>query len=50
MEFGAFDVEGGDLGVGHHNAARVSAGVEFTAHGEAGFGGVVAEISSTITR
>ena len=39
MELGPFDVEGGDLGVGHDNAAGVSAGVEFTAHGEAGFGG-----------
>jgi hypothetical protein len=48
-EFSAFDVEGGDLGVGHDNAAGVQAGVEFTAHGKAGLV-VVAEISSTITR
>ena len=34
-----FDIEGGDLGVGYDNAAGVLAGVEFTAHGEAGFGG-----------
>ena len=39
MELGPFDVEGGNLGVGHDNAAGVLAGVEFTAHGEAGFGG-----------
>ena len=39
MELGAFDVDGGHLGVGYDNAAGVLAGVEFTAHGEAGFGG-----------
>ena len=32
-------LRGGDLGIGHDNAAGVQAGVEFTAHGEAGFGG-----------
>src|SRR5712664_476082 len=39
MELGAFDVDGGHLGVGYDNAAGVLAGVEFTAHREAGFGG-----------
>jgi hypothetical protein len=39
MELGALDVEGGHFGVGYNNAAGISARVEFTPHGEAGFGG-----------
>ena len=39
MEFGAFDVDSGHLGVGDDNAFGVLASVEFAAHGEAGFGG-----------
>src|SRR6516164_7625060 len=39
VELGAFDVDGGHLGVGYDNAAGVLAGVEFTAHGETGFSG-----------
>src|SRR6267378_3218174 len=39
VEFGAFDVDGGHLGVRDDNAAGVLASVEFAAHGEAGFGG-----------
>src|SRR5258705_3721006 len=38
MELGAFDVDGGHLGVGYDNSAGVLAGVEFTAHSETGFG------------
>ena len=38
MEFGAFDIDGGHLGVRDDNAAGVLASVEFAAHGEAGFG------------
>src|SRR6266700_5587119 len=38
MELGAFDVDGGHLGVGYDNSAGVLAGVEFTAHRETGFG------------
>src|SRR5260370_31086125 len=37
-ELGAFDVDGGHLGVGYDNAAGVLGGVEFTADSEAGFG------------
>src|SRR5439155_5153984 len=39
VEFGAFDVDCGHLGVRDDNAAGVLASVEFAAHGEAGFGG-----------
>ena len=39
MEFGAFDVDCGHLGVGDDNPAGILAGVEFAAHGEASFGG-----------
>jgi hypothetical protein len=39
VELGTFDVDGGHLGVGYDNPAGVFAGVEFAAHGEAGFGG-----------
>src|SRR6201998_921221 len=39
VELGAFDVDGGHLGVRDDNAAGVLASVEFAAHGEAGFGG-----------
>ena len=39
MEVGTFDVDGGHLGVGYDNPAGVLSGVEFAAHGEAGFGG-----------
>ena len=39
MEFGAFDVDGGHLGVGDDDAARVLASLEFAVHREAGFGG-----------
>ena len=35
MEFGAFDVDGGHLGVGDDNAAGVLASIEFAAHPEA---------------
>src|SRR5258707_6383209 len=38
MELGAFDVDGGHLGVGYDNSAGGLAGVEFTAHSETGFG------------
>src|SRR5258708_14158976 len=36
---GAFEVAGGHGGVGNDNAVGVLPSVEFTAHGEAGFGG-----------
>ena len=49
VEVGAFDVDGGHLGVGDDNAAGVLASIEFAAHREAGLV-VVAEISWTITR
>src|SRR5438132_14404792 len=39
VELGAFDVDSGHVGIGYDNAAGVLAGVEFAAHGEAGFGG-----------
>jgi hypothetical protein len=39
VELGVFDVDGGHLGIGDDNAAGVLSRVEFTAHGEAGFGG-----------
>src|SRR6202163_1897981 len=39
VEFGAFDIDCGHLGVRDDNAAGVLASVEFAAHGEAGFGG-----------
>ena len=39
VELGTFDVDGGYLCVRYDNAAGVLAGVEFAAHGEAGFGG-----------
>src|SRR6267378_2691466 len=39
VEFGAFDIDGGHLGVRDDNAAGVLASVEFAAHSEAGFGG-----------
>src|SRR5712671_6851359 len=39
VEFGAFDIDRGHLGVRDDNAAGVLASVEFAAHSEAGFGG-----------
>ena len=39
VELGAFDVDGGDLGIRDDNALGVLASVEFAAHREAGFGG-----------
>src|SRR5271167_501907 len=39
VELGTFDVDGGHLGIRYDNALGVLAGVEFAAHGEAGFGG-----------
>src|SRR6266446_10053079 len=39
VELGAFDVDGSHLGVGNDNAVGVLPSVEFTAHGEARFGG-----------
>ena len=39
MEFGAFDIDCGHLGVRDDHAAGVLGSVEFAAHGEAGFGG-----------
>ena len=39
VEVGAFDVDGGHLGVGDDNAAGVLASIEFAVHREAGFGG-----------
>src|SRR5260370_27936431 len=39
VELGAFDVDGGHLGVGNDDAVGVLPSVEFTAHGEASFGG-----------
>src|ERR1700738_5044586 len=39
VELGAFEVDGGHVCVRYDNAARGLAGVEFTAHSEAGFGG-----------
>src|SRR5438105_11589547 len=39
VELGAFDVDSGHVGIRYDNAAGVLAGVEFAAHGEAGFGG-----------
>src|ERR1700730_7533176 len=39
VELGTFEVDGGHVCVRYDNAARVLAGVEFTAHSEAGFGG-----------
>src|SRR5438445_2347237 len=39
VELGAFEVDGGHVCVRYDNAAGVVAGVEFTAHSEAGFGG-----------
>ena len=39
MEFSAFDVDGGHLGVGDDDAAGVLSSIEFAAHREAGFGG-----------
>src|SRR5260370_21320347 len=39
VERGLFDVDGGHVCVRYDNAAWVLAGVEFTAHREAGFGG-----------
>src|ERR1700747_3597426 len=38
VEFGAFDIDCGHLGVRDDNAAGVLASIEFAAHGEAGFG------------
>ena len=38
MELGTFDVDGGHVCIRHDNAAGILAGVEFAAHGEAGFG------------
>ena len=38
MELGSFDVEGSHFGIGHDNAAGVSASIELTSYGEAGFG------------
>src|SRR6266404_4874140 len=39
VEFGAFDIDCGHLGVGDDNAAGVLASVEFAVHSEAGSGG-----------
>src|SRR3984893_10907531 len=39
VELGTFEVDGGHVCVRYDNAARVLAGVKFTAHSEAGFGG-----------
>src|SRR6202045_1214286 len=39
VELGTFEVDGGHVCVRYDNAAGVLAGVEFTAHSEAGFGG-----------
>ncbi len=39
MELGTFEVDGGHVCIRYDNAAGVLAGVEFTAHSEAGFGG-----------
>ena len=39
MELGTFEVDGGHVSVRYENAFGVLAGVEFTAHREAGFGG-----------
>src|ERR1700730_9661014 len=39
VELGTFEVDGGHVCVRYDNAARVLAGVEFTVHREAGFGG-----------
>src|SRR3984893_16226850 len=39
VELGTFEVDGGHVCIRYDNAARVLAGVEFTAHSEAGFGG-----------
>src|SRR5438445_9447597 len=39
VEFGAFDIDRGHLGVRDDNAAGVLASVEFAAHSKAGFGG-----------
>src|SRR6266446_6111240 len=39
VEFGAFDIDRGHLGVRDDNAAGVLASVEFAVHSEAGFGG-----------
>src|SRR5216683_5885860 len=39
VELGTFEVDGGDLGIRYDNALGILAGVEFTAHSEAGFGG-----------
>src|SRR5438105_4727255 len=38
MELGTFDVDGGHVCIVYDNAAGILAGVEFAAHGEAGFG------------
>src|SRR5207253_6928729 len=38
MELGTFDVDGGHVCIRYDNAAGILAGVEFAAHGEAGFG------------
>jgi len=39
VEFGAFDIDCGHLGIGDDNAIGILASVEFAAHREAGFGG-----------
>jgi hypothetical protein len=39
VELGTFEVDGGHVCIRYDNAAGVLAGVEFTAHSEAGFGG-----------
>src|SRR6202047_4943163 len=39
VELGAFDVDGGHVCIRYDNPAGVLAGVEFTVHSEAGFGG-----------
>ena len=39
VELGAFEVDGSHFCIRYDNAAGVLAGVEFTAHSEAGFGG-----------
>src|SRR5882672_1797186 len=38
MELGTFDVAGGHVCIRYDNASGILAGVEFAAHGEAGFG------------
>jgi hypothetical protein len=39
VELGTFDVDGGHVCIRYDNPAGVLAGIEFTVHREAGFGG-----------